>query len=203
MKCGPSAFRTVGWIEAQRAETQRLLFRRECWTSLCSTRPTELKKFVPFVMKLSSFLESLPPRKRGRESRISKNDWKQTGVTLVELVAFIVVSALLATGLIATFTSAMRDTPKSGDITQALQLAQERMELILAYKQAKGFNALVDPCTITPPTQCTNFPSGFSVTTPATIINNWNGSAEFKEIRVDITGPQSLTLRLTALVASY
>ena len=127
----------------------------------------------------------------------------QSGVTLVELVAFIVIAALLATGLIAAFTNAMRDTPKSNEITQALQLAQERMELILAYKQSKGFIALIDPCTLaSPPAQCTS-PSGYSVTTPATIINNWNGSSEFKEVQVDVTGPQSLTIRLTALVASY
>ena len=125
----------------------------------------------------------------------------QSGVTLVELVAFIVIVALLATGLIAAFTSAMKDTPKSNEITQALQLAQERMELILAYKKSKGFTALVDPCTLaTPPAQCT-IPSGFSVATPATIVNNWNGSNEYKTITVNVTGLQDIAL--TAVVASY
>jgi Tfp pilus assembly protein PilE len=126
----------------------------------------------------------------------------QSGVTLVELVAFIVIVALLATGLIAAFTSAMKGTPKSNEIAQALQLAQERMELILAYKKSKGFTALVDPCTLaTPPAQCTNIPSGFSVTTPATIVNNWNGSTEYKTITVNVTGLQDIAL--TAVVASY
>jgi type II secretory pathway pseudopilin PulG len=127
----------------------------------------------------------------------------QAGVTLVELIVFIVVVALLATGLIAVFTSSMKATPPAGDVSQALQLAQERMELILAYKKSKGFAAVIDPCTLaSPPMQCTS-PAGFGVTTPATIINNWNGSNEFKEIRVDVAGPQSLTIRLTAIVASY
>lgn len=124
----------------------------------------------------------------------------QSGVTLVELVAFIVIVALLATGLIAAFTSAMRDTPKSNEITQALQLAQERMELILAYKKSKGFTALVDPCTLaSPPAQCTP-PSGYSVSVPFPF-TNWNGSAEYKTITVNITGRQDITL--TAVVASY
>ena len=124
---------------------------------------------------------------------------RQAGVTLVELIAFIVITALLATGLIAAFTSAMRSTPKSGEITHALQIAQERMELILAYKKSKGFTALIDPCTLaSPPAQCTP-PSGYSVSVPA--FTNWNGSAEYKTVTVNVTGLQAMTL--TAVVASY
>lgn len=123
----------------------------------------------------------------------------QSGVTLVELIAFIVIVGLLATGLIAAFTTAMKSTPESGEIQQALQLAQERMELILAYKKSKGFTALVDPCTLaSPPAQCTP-PSGYSVSVPA--FTNWNGSNEFKVVTVGVTGLQAITL--TAVVASY
>jgi Tfp pilus assembly protein PilE len=136
-----------------------------------------------------------------RHPAIPKHRAHQAGVTLVELIAFIVVVALLATGLIAAFTSSMKTTPPAGDVSQALQLAQERMELILAYKQSRGFNALIDPCTLgSPPTQCTSFPSGFNVPA-ATIVNNWNGSTEYKVITVNVTGPQ--TIAVTALVASY
>ncbi|MCR4303775.1 MAG: type II secretion system GspH family protein [Gallionella sp.] len=142
----------------------------------------------------------LPSFPRRRESRISRNYRKQTGVTLVELIAFIVIAALLATGLITTFTSSMKATPPSGDVSQALQLAQERMELILAYKKSKGFAAMIDPCTLgTPPAPCTSFPSGFGVSVPP--FTNWNGSSEYKVITVNVTGPQ--TIALTALVASY
>lgn len=136
-----------------------------------------------------------------RNPAIPRYKTNQAGVTLVELIVFIVVVALLATGLIAAFTSSMKATPPSGDVSQALQLAQERMELILAYKKSKGFTAMLDPCTLaTPPAQCTFFPSGFNVP-PATIINNWNGSTEYKVITVNVTGPQ--TIAVTALVASY
>jgi MSHA pilin protein MshD len=142
-----------------------------------------------------------PSFPRRQESRISRNYRKQTGVTLVELIAFIVIAALLATGLITTFTSSMKATPPSGDVSQALQLAQERMELILAYKKSKGFAAMIDPCTLaSPPAPCTSFPSGFNVPAAA-IVNNWNGSSEYKVITVNVTGPQ--TIAITALVASY
>ncbi len=130
----------------------------------------------------------------------------QSGVTLVELVAFIVIVALLATGLIAAFTSAMRDTPKSNEITQALQLAQERMELVLAQKQRLGFTGFTpttyDPC---PPVGtstaaiCTPVATNYGVT--SSLLTSWNGSTEFKVITVNVTGPQMIAL--TALVASY
>lgn len=126
---------------------------------------------------------------------------QQCGVTLIELIAFIVIAGLLSTGLIAAFTSAMKSTPESGEITHALQLAQERMELVLAYKKSKGFTALIDPCTLaSPPAPCTVFPAGFNAPT-VSIVNNWNGSAEYKVVTVDVTGLQNITL--TALVASY
>jgi type II secretory pathway pseudopilin PulG len=122
-------------------------------------------------------------------------------VTLVELIAFIVIAGLLATGLMATFSSSMKAAPPAGDVSQALQLAQERMELILGYRKSKGFTALVDPCTLaSPPAQCTSFPVGFNVPA-ASIVNNWNGSTEYKVITVNVTGRQ--TIALTALVASY
>ena len=135
-----------------------------------------------------------------KRSAISLWQAAQAGVTLIELIVFIVIAALLATGLIAAITVSMKDTPKSNEITQALQIAQERMELILAYKQSKGFNALIDPCTLaSPPTQCSP-PSGYSVAVPFPF-TNWNGSNEFKVVTVNVTGTQAITL--TAIVASY
>lgn len=135
-----------------------------------------------------------------KRSAISLWQAAQAGVTLIELIVFIVIAALLATGLIAAFTVSMKDTPKSNEITQALQIAQERMELILAYKQSKGFNALIDPCTLaSPPAQCSP-PPGYSVAVPFPF-TNWNGSAEFKVVTVNVTGTQAITL--TAIVASY
>lgn len=130
----------------------------------------------------------------------------QIGVTLVELIVFIVIAALLATGLIAAFTSAMKDTPKSNEITQALQTAQERMELILAQKQRLGFTGFTtttyDPC---PPVGtsvaaiCTPVVANYAIT--SSLLTNWNGSNEFKVVTVNITGLQAIAL--TALVASY
>lgn len=125
----------------------------------------------------------------------------QRGVTLVELVVFITIAGLLSVGLTSVFTMAMRGAATGGDVNQALALAQERMELVLAQRHRQGFSLFVDPCTLPgPPAQCTGIPSGFSIA-PVVITNNWNGSSEFRQITVTVNGPQTATL--TAVVASY
>jgi type II secretory pathway pseudopilin PulG len=74
------------------------------------------------------------------------------GVTLVELIAFIIIVGLLVSGLIGGFSTTMRGSGVPKQATQALQLAQERMELIRARKDAVGFACFTgtrfDPCTL-------------------------------------------------------
>jgi len=73
------------------------------------------------------------------------------GVTLVELIAFIIIVGVLVSGLMAGFATTLRGSAVSKQVTQALQLAQERMELILARKDVAGFACFTgtrfDPCT--------------------------------------------------------
>jgi type II secretory pathway pseudopilin PulG len=74
----------------------------------------------------------------------------QQGVTLIELIAFIVIVGLLVSGLMSGFSVTMRGSGAPKQVTQALQLAQERMELIRARKDVVGFACFTgtrfDPC---------------------------------------------------------
>lgn len=78
----------------------------------------------------------------------------QRGVTLVELIAFIIIVGLLVSGVIGGFSTTMRGSGVPRQVTQALQLAQERMELIRARKDFVGFACFTndvngpryDPC---------------------------------------------------------
>ena len=118
------------------------------------------------------------------------------GFTLVELVIFIVVVSILGVAMLAAFSTSVRYSPAAGQITQATQLAQQRMEFILAQRRAVGFAAFTDPClstiTCTPPT-------GYVVS--ANIAPNWNGDTNYRVITVTVTGTSSA--QATALVASY
>jgi Tfp pilus assembly protein PilE len=73
------------------------------------------------------------------------------GVTLIELIAFIIIVSVLVSGLVGGFSTTLRGSAVSKQVTQALQLAQERMELILARKDVVGFACFTgtrfDPCT--------------------------------------------------------
>ncbi len=130
----------------------------------------------------------------------------QCGYSLIELVIFIVIMGIIATALFSGFNTALlgSSAPELG--ANPMQLAQERMELILAQKRVQGFAGLTaatfDPCTSTPPSTqavCTAIPAGYSVS--GALAANWGGDSNYKVITVSVTGPGQATL--TALVANY
>lgn len=88
----------------------------------------------------------------------------QAGISLIELVVFIVVVAIVAVGLFKALARSLPIAPTPQQITQATQFAQERVELILGQKDVLTFSGMTDPCVGgTPPAICTP-PAGFSVT---------------------------------------
>ena len=119
------------------------------------------------------------------------------GFSLVEAIVFIVVLAVLLAGLAASFNSSLRLSPQAGQIDVAAELAQQRMELILAQHRAAGYAAMADPCP--GPAACTP-PAGYTVT--SSMAAGFAGDpSNFKVITVDVTGTGSA--RVTALVANY
>lgn len=121
------------------------------------------------------------------------------GFTLVELIIFIVIVSIMGVALMSAFSTTTRGTPDAGQLTQATQLAQERMELVMAQRRAVAFAAFADPCTFgTPPAACTP-PAGYNVA--VTIVTGWNSSNDYKVITVTVTGTSSATA--TSIVANY
>ena len=95
------------------------------------------------------------------------------GFTLVELLVFIVIVGFAAYALFRSFGSVLPRSPTAAQLTQAMQLAQERMELILGQRDSplagRGFNNTVDldPCNVGAPTVCTNT-LGYTVSSTGT-----------------------------------
>lgn len=140
----------------------------------------------------------------------------QKGVTLIELLVFIVVTAIAVTGVLLAFSATQRGGPTASQIVLAEQLAQERMELILAQRPILGFDCfnapLADPCQNAPAVApcpqshpastasiCTTFPVGFTVTSAVTAVT---GTAQ-KDVTVQVTGPQGQLAALTSEVDRY
>jgi type II secretory pathway pseudopilin PulG len=144
------------------------------------------------------------------------------GVTLIELVAFIIIIGVLVSGLAAGFSTNMRGSAISRDVTQALQLAQERMELIRARKDVVGFACFTgtrfDPCQNAaaagscPAMAASTHPAcsaattlGYTVTPALDETGACMGNdPEYKCITVTVRDATGATLsRLQAAVANY
>lgn len=123
------------------------------------------------------------------------------GFSLIEVVVFIVVLGVLLAGLVAAFSSPLRSSTRAGELDLVAELAQQRMELILAQRRAAGFAPLADPCVPGPgPAVCVP-PPGYSVA--SSIAAGWGGDpSNFKVVTVSVTGP-STTASSAALVGNY
>ena len=127
----------------------------------------------------------------------------ERGVTLVELIAFIVIVSVIVAGLMAAFSNSLRGTGTTKHVTQAIQMAQERTELILGQKHRLGFTAFnastYDPCLIaaTPPEACTVIDSRFAVTSSLAI------NTSSADITVTATGPDSISVPIQTRVTDY
>jgi len=132
---------------------------------------------------------------------------RRSGFTLVEVVVFMVIVGVAAFALLRSFGSVLPRGPTGAQITQASQLAQERIELILGRYQAVGFTAVNDPCVGgTPPTICTTVPTGYTfVVDGFAPLVPWNGNpvTNYKLITVTVSFGGRQLAQENAVLASY
>ena len=130
------------------------------------------------------------------KQRLYRSQWRN-GFSLIEVIVFIVVLGVLAAGLVVAFSSPLRNSPQAGRLDLAAELAQQRMELILAQRRAVGFAGFTDPCP--GPAICTP-PTGYVVT--SSIVAGYGGDpTNYKVVTVNVSGTSPVTA--TALVANY
>ena len=140
----------------------------------------------------------------------------QRGVTLIELVAFIVIMGISVTALLSMYRAVLPRGATPAQITLATQFAQERMELILGQRDAQGYSTavLTDPCVGgTPPAICTSqfTPAGLYsiVVTGVSPVVPWSGvadltGAKWRMFGVKVLGPDGNQLaNLSAVIANY
>lgn len=136
---------------------------------------------------------------------------KNRGATLVEMIMFIVIMAIVVGGLMSAFTGSLRGAPQSKSMTEALELAKERLELIRAQRKRLGFSGFAastyDLCALgsTHPACTTTF--GYSVEqcfytgTAAGSTCTFGGAGQcfagttdYKCVRVRVVGPEGTQL---------
>ena len=137
----------------------------------------------------------------------------QRGVTLIELIAFIVIMGISVTALLSMYRAVLPRGATPAQITLATQLAQERMELILGQRAASGYSTVVltDPCVGgTPPAICTSqfTPTGlYSIIVvginPAVQFSGLSTNS-YRMLGVKVLGPDGNQLaNLSAVIANY
>lgn len=127
----------------------------------------------------------------------------QRGLSLIELIAFIVIMGISVTALLSMYRAVLPRGATPAELTLATQLAQERMELILGQRVAGGYSPLVDPCAASAAAVCTAT-SGYSVS--SVIAGGWSGVAvtSYREVGVTVWGPSGAkSAMLSAVVANY
>lgn len=138
----------------------------------------------------------------------------QRGVTLIELIVFIVIMGISVTALLSMYRAVLPHGTTPAQITLATQLAQERMELLLGQRVASGYSTVVlnDPCVGgTPPAICTDQftpPSGLYsiIATGISPVVLWSGISanSYRMFGVKVLGPDGGQLaNLSAVIANY
>lgn len=132
------------------------------------------------------------------------------GLSLIELVAFIVILGLVVAGLVTALSTSLRNTATPRAINQALETAQSRMELVLGQRQRLGFTAFLtsyDPCSDQPVCSAATrdacaCPSGYAVTVSLAQTFSSN-DANYRQVTVSVTDDSGTLAELKALVANY
>ena len=131
---------------------------------------------------------------------------RRSGFTLIEVLVFMVIVGVAAFALLRSFGSVLPRGFTAAQITQASQLAQERMELIFGRYAAVGFAAVNDPCVGgTPPAICTS-PTGYVVTVggvAAAVAWNANPLTDYKVVTVTVKLNGTQLAQEDAVLANY
>ena len=110
---------------------------------------------------------------------------KTRGFTLIEMILFIVIMGVIATGLMVAFQEALKSVPESADDIVAMNLAQSRLDFILGQKSVNGYASFADTCLSSPPAIC-SIPTGYTVS--STINKTYDGNADLATVTVTVTG---------------
>ncbi|EHL30646.1 prepilin-type N-terminal cleavage/methylation domain-containing protein [Legionella drancourtii] len=122
---------------------------------------------------------------------------KQQGFSLIELITFIIIIGIIASGLLIGINQAQRYSGIPRVLPEASFLANARMQIILMNRAINGYAALSDPCTTTPSLAiCTPLATyatanNFTVSTPTI-----SGSNP-KTITINVTGAGNAVINVS------
>jgi Tfp pilus assembly protein PilE len=121
----------------------------------------------------------------------------QQGLTLVEMVAFLIVVGVGAAAMMPMIRNVLPRAADPSEVTRAVHLAQSRMELIVGQRALSGFSGLNDPCQAASPPACV-VPTGYTLTVVGLpLAQAWPTNTDtwrFRLVTVRVTGPDGSVL---------
>lgn len=127
---------------------------------------------------------------------------KQAGFTFIELVMFIVVTGLLATGILLGYVGALGKYPVIIENSIAMQTAKQCADWYLGQRRLNGYSSVSGSncaSTLTIPGIC-SVPGGYALT--GTCSTTTIGSdSNFETITLSVSGPGNASI--TLLLGNY
>ena len=122
----------------------------------------------------------------------------QAGLTLLEMILFIVVLGVAGVILLTTLSSPLTGAGTQTEAVTATQVAQARMEVVLGQKRRQGFPGS-DPCDGDPSLAICQLPGGWTANTG---FEDWGGEdpEDYQVIVVTAQGPTGTSHSVRTLV---
>lgn len=130
---------------------------------------------------------------------------RQQGVSIIELIAFIVIIGIIGTVILIPLGTMLRDSEDNDQLNVAMMLANATMEWRWGQREHQQWSDFPNGTSTCTQEICTfiPIPDGYSVIT--TIATGWSSSTNYKQITVTVTGNKlgqgSATLK--SLFAKY
>ena len=129
---------------------------------------------------------------------------RQQGISLIELIIFIIVLGILGTGILSAFIVSLEKTPDINKISRATEIAQARMEVVLG-QLSQNFNINTDPCEEEPlPIELENIceiPDGYEIASSSIEIDE--NDANLKHITITVSSDSKTLASLYTTVTNY
>ncbi len=126
----------------------------------------------------------------------------QHGFTLVELILFIVVTSILASTIILSTMTLLRNTPSIQSNMLATAIVTQNLEYYIGLRRTIGYAAIPCPNTTVP-----GFDTGLAgfTVTESIVCTTINGDANYKTITTTATAssPSTGAVSATVQIANY
>ena len=118
---------------------------------------------------------------------------EQQGMTLIEVVLFIIITGIIATGALFAFNTALTQSNSAGKILSAGQLANARMQTILLQRLITGVAGLIDPCASGSLAACTTLDT-YATNQGFTVASTLSTASGVTTATVTVSGSEGATV---------